>query len=207
MTDVIGLSNAKFAKWLTRRQVMTVECCVCGKLFETNRKDRKTCGDVDCKSIYHTKYLQEYAAEKQKIKNERNRKWMREYREQQRAEKQARLEAINSFEAEGYAERQMKRSLELAGKIEVPKCKKGETIMWIRLGNRGVQIKENQVDSIWLEEEKRKGRGQRDWLLKSREDLTGYEQELFRFENYDEASIALVKIVEALDERRSRLEL
>lgn len=190
---------------------MTVECCICGKTFETNRTDRKTCGDVDCKEIYHMQYLQEYAAELRRInrekKNEKNRIWMREHRERQRAEKKARLEAINSFEAEGYAERQIQRSLELAGKVEIPSCKKGETIMWVKLGNRGVQIKEEQVDSIWIEEEKRKGRGHRDWLLKTREDLTGYEQELFRFTNYDEANIALIKIVDALDERRSRLEL
>lgn len=190
---------------------MTVECCICGKLFETNRTDRKTCGDIDCKNVYRLQYLQEYAAKYRKSnrdeKNEKNRQWMREYREKQKAEKEAKQKAINSFEAEGYAERQIKKSLELAGKIEISTYKKGETIMWVRLGNRGVQIKENQIDSIWLEEEKRKGRGQRDWLLKTREDLTGYEQEIFRFEDYEEANTALIKIVDALDERRSRLEL
>ena len=79
--------------------------------------------------------------------------------------------------------------------------------MWIKHGNTGVQIKEGLIDTIWLEQEKRRGRGQKDWLIKSRENLTGYEQIVLRFKDYDEASLVLIKIVEALDERRARLEL
>ena len=85
--------------------------------------------------------------------------------------------------------------------------KKGEKFMWIKLGDKGVQIKEENIDSITLVQEKRRGAGQRDWLIKTKENLTDYEQEILRFNDYDMASLALKKIVEALDERRSRLEL
>ena len=79
--------------------------------------------------------------------------------------------------------------------------------MWIKLGNKGVQIREDNIDSITLVQEKRRGAGKRDWIIKTKEDLTGYEKEVLRFNDYDMASLALKKVVEALDERRSRLEL
>ena len=79
--------------------------------------------------------------------------------------------------------------------------------MWVKLNEQGVQIREEVVDNIWLEQEKKRGRGQKDWLIMTRENFTGYEQPILRFKDYDEASVALSKIVMALENKRSRLEL
>lgn len=79
--------------------------------------------------------------------------------------------------------------------------------MWVKVNESGVQIREDKVDKIWLEEEKRRGAGKRDWIIKTKEFLTGYEQEILRFKDYNEASVVLSKIVTALDEKRGRLEI
>jgi hypothetical protein len=98
---------------------MTKECCVCGRKFETKRKSRKTCGDYDCQYAQHLAYLTEYARKRRKTHrkaiNEYNRKWMREYRARQKAE----AKEINSFESEGYAERQRQKTLAMAGKVQI----------------------------------------------------------------------------------------
>ena len=79
--------------------------------------------------------------------------------------------------------------------------------MWIKVGDSGIQLREDGIDKIWTECEKRKGGGNRKWFIKTKEYLTGYETTLLEFDDYTAASEALVKIVDALDERRSRLEL
>ena len=79
--------------------------------------------------------------------------------------------------------------------------------MWIKIGNSGIQLRENEIDKIWTECEKRTGKGKRKWYIKTKEYLTGYEATILTFDDYTEASEALIKIVDALDERRARLEL
>lgn len=100
---------------------MMKRCCICGCTFETNRTDRKTCGDIDCKHIQHMEYLRKYAAERREAHrdeiNDNNRLWMREYRAKQKADKEMRLASINSFEGLDYAEHQKQKTLEMAGKI------------------------------------------------------------------------------------------
>ena len=79
--------------------------------------------------------------------------------------------------------------------------------MWIKIGNNGIQLREGSIDKIWTECEKRKGKGKRKWYIKTKEFLTGYEEIILTFDDYTEASEALIKIVDALEERRTRLEL
>lgn len=102
---------------------MTRRCCICGAEFEPKRKDQVTCLDEDCKHIQHLEYLRQYAANRRKEKrsevNEYNRLWMRGYRDEQKAIRKARLQAINSFEGLNYAERQKTKTLAIAGKVQI----------------------------------------------------------------------------------------
>lgn len=79
--------------------------------------------------------------------------------------------------------------------------------MWIKLGDCGVQIREQDIVRIWIKERKSRGRGKSKFKLMSTDQITGYEQELLTFEDYTKASEALYKVVTALDERRARIEL
>ncbi len=79
--------------------------------------------------------------------------------------------------------------------------------MWIKLGDNGIQIREQDIVRIWIKERKSRGRGKPKFKLMSTDQITGYEQELLTFEDYTKASEALYKVVTALDERRARIEL
>lgn len=79
--------------------------------------------------------------------------------------------------------------------------------MWIAVGDCGVQIREQDIVRIWIKTRKSRGRGKPKFILMSTDQITGYEQELIVFDDYTKASEALYKIVTALDERRSRLDL
>ena len=79
--------------------------------------------------------------------------------------------------------------------------------MWIALGDSGIQIREQDIVRIWIKTQKARGRGKTKFKLMSIDQITGYEQELIVFDDYTKASEALYKVVTALDERRSRLEL
>lgn len=105
---------------------MTKNCMVCGRAFETNRPKQVTCGDTDCKRIYHNEYQRIYLANRRKEKrseiNEYNRQWMRDYRTRKRLQKAAEekeRQSRQNFTAEGYAERQMQKTLAVVGKIKV----------------------------------------------------------------------------------------
>ncbi len=99
---------------------MTKQCCICGEYFETNRSNRKTCGDPDCKHIQHLGYLRIYAANKRREKrsevNEYNRKWMRGYRAEQ---KRKEAEKVDTLIGLNYAERQMAKTLEMVGRVQI----------------------------------------------------------------------------------------
>lgn len=79
--------------------------------------------------------------------------------------------------------------------------------MCIVLGNSGIQIREEDIIRLWIKTKKSRGKGKPRFFLTSTDQITGYEQELVEFDDYTKASEALYKVVTALDERRSRLEL
>ena len=79
--------------------------------------------------------------------------------------------------------------------------------MWIKIGDSGIQLKEDNILRLWVKEKKSRGRGKPKYILMSTEFITGYEQPLLTFDDYTKASEALYKVVTALDERRSRLEI
>lgn len=79
--------------------------------------------------------------------------------------------------------------------------------MWIKVGDSGIQIREQDIVRLWIKTKKSRGRGKPKYKLMSTDQITGYEQELIEFEDYTKASEALYKVVTALDERRNRLEI
>lgn len=79
--------------------------------------------------------------------------------------------------------------------------------MWIKIGDSGIQIREQDIVRIWIKTQKSRGRGKTKFKLMSTDQITGYEQELLTFDDYTKAGEALYKVVTALDERRARLEL
>lgn len=102
---------------------MTKRCEICGQPFEASNSRRKTCGDIDCQRIRHAEYLKEYMRKRRATQrdqvNDYNRKWMREYRAKLKAEDKERSEKANSFTADGYAERQKAKTLQMAGRVSV----------------------------------------------------------------------------------------
>ena len=79
--------------------------------------------------------------------------------------------------------------------------------MWVKIGDSGIQLKEENIVRLWIKERKTRGRGKPKFIIMSTEIITGYEQPLITFDDYTKASEALYKIVTSLDERRARLEL
>lgn len=90
-------------------------CVVCGQPFEANRASRVTCGSPACKQMHHAEYVREYLARRRKEHrdevNEYNRKWMQTYRKQKPKE--------DTLTGEGYAERQMRKTLESVGCVKL----------------------------------------------------------------------------------------
>ena len=78
-------------------------CAVCGKKFIPRRRNQRSCGDPDC--VYAWK--------------SRDRKTNNAKRNRTTAKSEPRVPKPDTIVAIGYAERQMARSLELAGKIKV----------------------------------------------------------------------------------------
>ena len=99
---------------------MTKQCCICGEYFETNRSNRKTCGDEDCKHIQHLEYLRIYAANKRRENRTEmrkyNREWMRDYRAEQ---KRKEAEKVDTLIGLNYAERQKAQTLAMVGKVQI----------------------------------------------------------------------------------------
>ncbi len=79
--------------------------------------------------------------------------------------------------------------------------------MWIRIGDTGVQLKEDNTYKLWIKTKKSRGRGKPKFQIVGTEIITNYEQTYLTFDDYTKASEALYKIVTALDERQARLEL
>ena len=79
--------------------------------------------------------------------------------------------------------------------------------MWIKIGDSGIQLKEENIVRLWIRTRKSRGRGKPKYDIVSTETITGYEETLITFDDYTKASEALYKIVTALDERWARLEI
>ena len=95
---------------------MTKKCCICGCEFTPRQKNQVTCGDPDCKRIQHLEYMSAYGKKHRKEHREYNRAWMQKRRMEQKIEEEAR--AKREW-ADNYAERQIQKTLALAGKIQL----------------------------------------------------------------------------------------
>lgn len=95
---------------------MTKKCCICGCKYHPRQKNQVTCGDPDCRRIQHLEYMSRYGKKHRKEHREYNRAWMQKRREEQKAEEEARA---NREWADNYAERQIQKTLTLAGKIQL----------------------------------------------------------------------------------------
>lgn len=87
---------------------MIKECCICGRMFDAQGKD-KTCSK-ECRKIMKREWTRAYRERKGR---EYNKEWMRDYRK----EKSLPETKEDTLVGLGYAERQMQKSLELAGKV------------------------------------------------------------------------------------------
>ena len=80
--------------------------------------------DEDCRRAHKLEYLRSYNAMRREIGGDDvrdyNRVWMSEYRHsgRERKNKEKRMTKAPTFEGNGYAERQMAKSLALAGKVD-----------------------------------------------------------------------------------------
>ena len=95
---------------------MTKQCCICGCEFHPYHKRQVTCGSAECKRLQHLAYLKHYNKVNAIKHREYNRAWMKKKREEQKAYGEARA---NRERADNYAERQMQKTLSLAGRIEL----------------------------------------------------------------------------------------
>lgn len=78
------------------------KCAVCGREFIPRRRDQHSCGDPECVYRWKNRNLKTKNASRTRVK-----------------QTTARVPKSDTIVAIGYAERQMARSLELAGKIKV----------------------------------------------------------------------------------------
>lgn len=87
---------------------MIKQCCVCGRRFDAQGKD-KTCSK-ECRKVMKRRWMREYRERKGRAYN---RDWMHEYRKERNLP-EVKEDTIVGL---GYAERQKQKSLELAGKV------------------------------------------------------------------------------------------
>lgn len=92
-------------------------CIICGVEYIPRRSDQRTCGSQECKKARQRLNYLEYRKENYAAVLESNRKSMAKKRKEREMEKHP--PKPDTIVAIGYAERQMARSLELAGKIKV----------------------------------------------------------------------------------------
>ena len=76
------------------------QCAVCGKTFIPRRRNQKSCGDPACVYAWKNRNLKTRNASRNRIK-----------------QATMRVPKPDTIVAIGYAERQMARSLEMAGKV------------------------------------------------------------------------------------------
>ena len=104
--------------------MMTKECVICGKVFETNRIKQVTCGDPVCMKKHHRAYQKEYdKLYRQTHRDDVNRR-NREYARRKRRTEEANCKIDDRPKKDtiiglGYAERQMAQTLAMVGKIKL----------------------------------------------------------------------------------------
>lgn len=108
---------------------MTKQCVICGVEFTPKRKDQVTCLDADCRHKQHLNYMARYAKQCRSIKGvdiqTYKREKAREYRAKARGEEYVpnlmpeKLKETPKSDASTYAERQMKKTLAMVGKVQI----------------------------------------------------------------------------------------
>lgn len=96
---------------------MIKKCCVCGKEFNAKRNYDVVCNDPDCKDARYREVTAQWKESHYERVKEINRNYMKRRREREKAEREAKARQARGFVADGYAERQKQKSLELAGKV------------------------------------------------------------------------------------------
>ena len=105
---------------------MTKQCCVCGKEFEADKRNRVTCGSDECKRLHHLEYMRTYGHQMRRQSPEEireyKRNWIRKRRAERRGlkvEEEKPTEIKEPIPAENYAEIQKQRTLAMVGRIEL----------------------------------------------------------------------------------------
>lgn len=88
-------------------------CEICGRLYKPSRKDQRTCASEECTRERRRIYALKLNSEG--VYKARKREYMRRRRERASEAYQPKPDTIVAI---GYAERQIARSLELAGKVK-----------------------------------------------------------------------------------------
>lgn len=96
---------------------MIKNCCVCGREFDAKRKTDIVCSDPDCRNARYREVVAKWKQEHYDKVLESNRRCAKRRREREKAQKEAEAMTGKEIIADGYAERQMQKSLELAGKV------------------------------------------------------------------------------------------
>ena len=104
-------------------------CCICGKPFEPQRKPQVTCLDPHCRKMRYKAMQAKYEKSEHDVRGVDKRTYKREKQREYRARARGEVyvpnlspkvkEAPKEVIPESYAERQMRDSLALAGKIKV----------------------------------------------------------------------------------------
>ena len=93
---------------------MTKQCCICGKTFDTPRKNQVTCGADECKKeqhkIYLRRYMEQYRLDHRTEINQRNREYMRRVRSGEQLKD-------NTLIGLNYAERQKAKTLAMVSRV------------------------------------------------------------------------------------------
>ena len=94
-------------------------CVICGKMFKPKRCTSKTCGSTRCKNKLQAKQRKEWARQNQASIRDRKRNYKPPERPDECYElpEEPKPRRKSNIIAIGYAERQIARSLELAGKV------------------------------------------------------------------------------------------
>lgn len=94
------------------------QCAVCGKEFRPYRMNVKTCDDPECKKQAKKQRQREWYAKNYMSARAQKREYMRRVRAEEKLP-EAHVPKPDTIVAIGYAERQMAKSLEMAGKVDV----------------------------------------------------------------------------------------
>lgn len=94
----------------------TKQCVICGCSYQPRQRNQVTCGDPDCRRIQHLEYMSKYGKAHRKEHREYNRAWMAKRRAE---EARIKTEKAKRTTGSDYAERQMQRTLEMIGGVQI----------------------------------------------------------------------------------------